>query len=399
MICKITNKSINSFMNFGKMPISNNFLKKESFKDEFFYDMNVGFSEEVSLLQLGDHPKPEQMFNKNYPFFTSSSKFMVEHFKEYAAWVMKNYLKEKSKVIEIGSNDGTMLKNFADSGFDVLGIEPSSNCAKIANENSVKTVNKFFNLDLIDSLGDHIDNTEAIIAANCICHIPDLTEVFIVVNKLLSNSGVFIFEEPYLGSMYKKVSYDQIYDEHIFIFSVSAINKIAKLFDLDLVDVIEQPTHGGSMRYVLSRKNKKPISKNVNYFLEKEKLNGHDTIEGCKIFKKNCEISKINLQNKINEIKNKNKKIVGYAATSKSTTILNYCDIGIESINCIYDTTKEKIGKFTPGSHIPIRDMNEFKNDKKDYVYLFAWNHQKEIFKKEISFLEGGGKWISHVKL
>ena len=399
MICKIKNKSINPFMSFGKMPISNNFLKKENFNDEFFYDMNVGFSEQVSLFQLGDYPKPEQMFNKNYPFFTSSSKFMVQHFKEYAAWVMKNYLKEKSKVIEIGSNDGTMLKNFVNSGFDVLGIEPSSNCAKIANENSVKTVNKFFNLDLIDSLGDHIDNTEAIIAANCICHIPDLTEVFIAVNKLLSNSGVFIFEEPYLGSMYKKVSYDQIYDEHIFIFSVSAINKIAKLFDLDLVDVIEQPTHGGSMRYVLSRKSKKPISKNVNYFLEKEKLNGHDTIEGCKIFEKDCEISKINLKNKINEIKNKNKKIVGYAATSKSTTILNYCDIGIESIDCIYDTTIEKIGKYSPGKHIPIISHENFKKNYPDYAYLFAWNHKEEIFKKEKDYVSKGGKWFSHVEL
>ena len=399
MICKINNKSFDPFMTFGKMPISNNFLKKENFKEEFFYEMNVGFSEQVSLFQLGDYPKPEQMFNKNYPFFTSSSKFMVKHFKNYAEWVIKNFLKEKSKVIEIGSNDGTMLKNFVDSGFDVLGIEPSSNCAKIANQKNIKTISEFFNSKLVDSLSDYYKKTEAIIAANCICHIPDLTDVFIAVNKLLSNTGVFIFEEPYLGSMYKKVSYDQIYDEHIFIFSVSAINKIAKIFDLDLIDAIEQPTHGGSMRYVLSRKNKKPISKNVIYFLEKEKLDGYDTIEGCEIFKKNCEISKNNLQNKINEIKKKNKKIVGYAATSKSTTILNYCNIGIESIDCIYDTTKEKIGKYSPGKHIPIISHENFNKSYPDYVYLFAWNHKEEIFKKEEDFTSKGGKWFSHVKL
>ena len=399
MICKINNKSFDPFMTFGEMPISNNFLKKENFKDEFFYEMNVGFSEQVSLFQLGDYPKPEQMFNKDYPFFTSSSKFMVKHFKNYAEWVIKNFLKEKSKVIEIGSNDGTMLKNFVDSGFDVLGIEPSSNCAKIANQKNIKTINEFFSSKLVDSLSDYYKKTETIIAANCICHIPDLTDVFIAANKLLSNTGVFIFEEPYLGSMYKKVSYDQIYDEHIFIFSVSAISKIAKIFDLDLIDAIEQPTHGGSMRYVLSRKNKKPISKNVIYFLEKEKLDGYDTIEGCEIFKKNCEISKNNLQNKINEIKKKNKKIVGYAATSKSTTILNYCNIGIESIDCIYDTTKEKIGKYSPGKHIPIISHENFNKSYPDYVYLFAWNHKEEIFKKEEDFTSKGGKWFSHVKL
>ena len=152
MICKINNKSFDPFMTFGEMPISNNFLKKENFKDEFFYEMNVGFSEQVSLFQLGDYPKPEQMFNKDYPFFTSSSKFMVKHFKNYAEWVIKNFLKEKSKVIEIGSNDGTMLKNFVDSGFDVLGIEPSSNCAKIANQKNIKTINEFFSSKLVDSL-------------------------------------------------------------------------------------------------------------------------------------------------------------------------------------------------------------------------------------------------------
>ena len=129
-------KSINPFMNFGKMPISNNFIKKENFKDEFFYNMIVGFSENVSLLQLGDYPKPEQMFNENYPFFTSSSKFMTQHFKKYSEWVMKNYLKKNSRVIEIGSNDGTMLKNFVKSNFKVLGIEPSSNCAEISNQNT-----------------------------------------------------------------------------------------------------------------------------------------------------------------------------------------------------------------------------------------------------------------------
>ena len=144
MKCKITDKSINPFMSFGKMPIANGFIKKENFSKEFFFNMEVGFNEEISLFQLNDHPKPEMMFNQNYPFFTGSSEYMKNHFKEYYKFV-KKYLKTDSKIIEIGSNDGTFLKNFTEDGNNILGFEPSKNVAEIASENKVPTVNNFFN--------------------------------------------------------------------------------------------------------------------------------------------------------------------------------------------------------------------------------------------------------------
>ncbi len=399
MICKITGKKIEPFMDFGKMPISNNFIKKENFENEFFFNMKVGFCDDVSLFQLADFPKPEQMFNENYPFFSSSSYFMQLHFEKYANWVIKNFLNSNSKIIEIGSNDGTMLKNFYKMGFDSLGIEPSSNCAEIANNNNIKTIVSFFNDAFSKTLTNHLHNTDAIIAANCICHISDLKEVFLGVERLLSKKGVFIFEEPYLGSMFEKTSYDQIYDEHIFIFSVNAINKISKLFDLELIDVLEQNTHGGSMRYVVGRKNVRTVSKNVENILKREKNLGQDTLESCIKFKLNCEISKKKLVEKIQSIKSRGKKIAGYAATSKSTTVLNYCDIGTNYIDCIFDTTKEKIGKYSPGKHIPIISYDSFYNQLPDYAYLFAWNHKEEIFKKEKEFINKGGRWISHVDI
>ena len=132
MKCKISNKPISPFMNFGKMPIANGFLRENQFQEEFFYKMEVGFSEKLSLFQLNEFPKPEKMFNQNYPFFTGSSKFMVQHFAEYALWVKKNYLKENSKLIEIGSNDGTFLSNFKNTNINFLGFEPSANVAKRA---------------------------------------------------------------------------------------------------------------------------------------------------------------------------------------------------------------------------------------------------------------------------
>ncbi len=399
MKCKITNKNISPFMSFGKMPIANGFLKAEQFEKEFFFDMEVGFSEDVSLFQLKDHPSPEQMFNERYPFFTSSSEYMKLHFSEYAKFIKKNYLKNNSKIIEIGSNDGTFLKNFKDNNLDLIGFEPSTNVAKMAIKQGIKTKNSFFNTKTIESINEFTNNTDVIFAANVICHIPNLVDLIKAVEKLLSSKGVFIFEEPYLGSMFEKTSYDQIYDEHIFMFSGTSIQKIFDLFDMELIDLIKQPTHGGSMRYIVARKNKFSKTKNMIQILDEEKFKNLDNFQFCKEFKNNCENSKKKLNDLLLNFKAEGKKIAGYAATSKSTTILNYCNINNEIIDYICDTTEEKIGKYSPGMHIPIVPVKHFRDNYPDIAYLFAWNHKKEIFEKEKEFKSKNGKWISHIDL
>lgn len=385
-------------MSFGKMPIANGFLNKKYFKKEYYFKMEVGFSKKVSLFQLLHHPKPVKMFNKNYPFFTSSSKGMIQHFEKYSNWIKKNYIKNIKNLIEIGSNDGTFLKNFLREKINIYGFEPSKNVAEISKKKGIRTINKFFNYKNVIKLKKLKKNTDFICAANAICHIPNIKDTIKSIDYLLSEKGVFVFEEPYLGSMYKKTSYDQIYDEHIYMFSVSSIYKIFKLFDFDLINVIPQETHGGSMRYVIARKNSYKINGQVYKILKYEKLKNIDNIKGCIKFKKNCEESKKNLQNKLNKIKLSNKKIAGYAATSKSTTILNYCKIDANYIDYICDTTPEKIGKFSPGMHIPIVSIDHFKKNLPDFAFLFAWNHKNEIIKKERHFNKIG-KWIAHVKL
>ena len=399
MKCKITSSEMSPFMSFGKMPIANGFLQKENFKNEFFFDLEVGFSEKICLFQLKDHPTPEQMFNENYPFFTGSSQAMKAHFKEYADFIKKNFIKNNSKIIEIGSNDGTFLSNFKDSNIEYIGFEPSSNVAKIANLNGINTLNQFFGLESLDLIKKFHHQTNVIFAANVICHIPKLVELIKTVDQLLSKDGVFIFEEPYLGSMFEKTSYDQIYDEHIFMFSATSVKKIFNMYDFELTDLVKQETHGGSMRYIISRKNARDINKNVKVILDNEKFNNLDNIESCNVFKKNCEASKLKLNNTLKNFISDGKKIVGYAATSKSTTILNYCGIDSNIIEYICDTTKEKIGKYSPGMHIPIVSIDHFRNDNPDIAYLFAWNHKEEILKKEKKFSQEVGKWISHVTL
>ena len=235
-------------------------------------------------------------------------------------------------------------------------------------------------------------------AANAICHVPDLISLIKGIDFLLEKKGLFIFEEPYLGAMYEKNSYDQIYDEHIFMFSASSIKKIFAKYDFELIDVIPQKTHGGSMRYVVGRINSFKISKNVNKILRYEKNKNIDNIKGCKNFKKNYEISKKKLLTKLKFFKKRKYKIAGYAATSKSTTILNYCNIGIKYIDYICDTTKEKVGKYSPGMHIPIVSMDHFKKNIPDRIFLFAWNHKKEILKKENN-LKNKKMWFAHIKI
>tara|TARA_B110000438_G_scaffold208590_1_gene200404 strand:+ start:31 stop:1230 length:1200 start_codon:yes stop_codon:yes gene_type:complete len=399
MKCKITDENIKPFMTFGKMPLANGFLNQNEFDSEFFYEMEVGFSEKISLFQLNDFPNPKKIFNKKYPFYTGSSQYMINHFKNYAEWLKKDFLSSNSKLIEIGSNDGTFLKNFFNTNIDYIGIEPSESVAKQATKNGIKTLNIFFNKENIENIKNFKNKTDVICAANVICHVPDLNNLISSIDSLLSSKGVFVFEEPYLGSMFSKVSYDQIYDEHIFMFSLTSVKKVFNLFDLDLIDAIPQITHGGSMRYVIGRKGKHQINSRVQKSLDLEKTKKLDNLESCLKFKKDCEDSKTNISAALHKLKEDGKTICGYAATSKSTTILNYCNIDKNIINFICDTTPDKIGKFSPGMHIPIVEVSHFHKNLPNVAYLFAWNHKEEIFAKEKEFSNKSGEWFSHVSL
>ena len=195
--------------------------------------------------------------------------------------------------------------------------------------------------------------------------------------------------------MYEKTSYDQVYDEHIYMFSLTSISKIYNLFGFDLIDATPLPTHGGSMRYILKRGKNLNKSVRLKKLLKYETKNNINNFRGCIIFKKNVESSKKKLLEKINKILEKKEKICGYGATSKSTTILNYCKINNKMIDCIFDTTKDKIGKFSPGVHIPIKNYKNFKDSGYTNVFLFAWNHKKEILKKEKKRKKI--KWFSHL--
>ena len=199
--------------------------------------------------------------------------------------------------------------------------------------------------------------------------------------------------------MFKKTSYDQIYDAHVFIFSIHSVKSIFNSQGFDLIDAFPQKTHGGSMRYVIARKGERKINKSINKLINMEKKQKLNKIESCLKFKKKCEESKKKFKNKLVELKKKGKKIAGYAASAKSCTVLNYCNVGNEIVEYIADSTIEKIGRYSPGKHIPIVSIEHFRNRPPDYTILCSWNHKKEILNKEKKYTANGGKWISHVKV
>ena len=281
--------------------------------------MDVSFNEEKSLLHLKNFPEPKQMFNESYKFFTSSSNYMIKHFENFASKMSSKFLKNNSKVVEIGCNDGTLLNFFKLKGFECMGFEPSLNVADLAEKKGLKIVKNFFSSALCEE--NFKKKTDLICAANVICHIPDLNNLIKSIDTFLSDEGIFVFEEPYLGSMFEKASYDQIYDEHIYIFSVSSIKKLFEDYGFELFLAEPQITHGGSMRYFIRRKSEKHTNSYIGNLIENEKIKKLDNIESCLNFKKNCENSKEKIINKLNSFKKKGLKISGYAATSKSTTI------------------------------------------------------------------------------
>ncbi len=397
--CRLCRAPLAPFMSFGRMPIANGFLTRAQIADEYFFELAPAFCETCGMFQLMEQPAPERMFHDAYAFFSSTSRGMQTHFARFAETVIAGPLAGAADpfVVELGSNDGIMLRHFRARGIRHLGVEPSSNVADVARGQGIETISAFFNADLADRIVREQEAADAVLAANVMCHIPDLHSVAAGIKRLLKPTGVLMFEDPYLGDMIAKTSYDQIYDEHVFIFSAHAVGNAFARHGLDLIDVQPQTTHGGSMRYVLAPAGHRPVSAAVAALLNAERAQGLDRPEAFVRFKKACEASRDGLTALLRDLRAKGKRVVGYGATSKSTTVLNYCGLSSAEIEFISDTTPIKQGKLTPGSHIPVRPHAAFAEDHPDYAVLFAWNHGAEIREKETAFTRSGGKWVLFV--
>ena len=386
-----------NFLNLGKQPITNSFLKKidkKTIKNEFFYNLSIGFDKKNYLVSLMNFINPKKMFNKEYAHRASSSLTMRESFGKVALKLKKRF--KPGICLEIGSNDGVFLKNFKKT--QIIAVEPCANLAKLTRLEGFTTYCAFWSTELIKKIIRSKGKIDLIYSANTISHIPKLKEVFDAVSIALSDKGVFVFEDPYIGSVVKYNSYDQFYDEHAHLFSLLAISKILMKTDLKVFDVETLSTHGGSIRFYVCKKNSKyQVTKKINLLRLKEIKQGLNKFNTYVDFSKRVKKSKRDLVNLMKKLKRNNKKIISYGASYKSATVFNYCNIDTKLIDYVIDTTLNKQGKFTPGKHIPIISPDMGFNESVDYAFLGAWNFEKEIKKKEKSFLRRGGKFIAHV--
>tara|TARA_B100000287_G_scaffold359207_1_gene351172 strand:- start:82 stop:1260 length:1179 start_codon:yes stop_codon:yes gene_type:complete len=381
------------FLDLGKQPIANDFIKEDEYSSPFFYDLKVVFDEDTKLVSLKDFVKPELMFNENYAYNTSMSTPMVNHFKSTADMLMEEF--RPVNVMEIGSNDGPFIRQFDPT--TAVCVEPCGNFADITYDMGYETYAEFWTTELSKKIKSECGNMDLIYSANCICHIQDLDDCFKAVANLLSEDGVFVFEDPSLLRMLERGSYDQIYDEHAHVFSVTALDNILKKNGLTLFDVDNLSVHGGSNRIYASKSSDVVVKDSVTRNLMEEKQFGVDKFETYQIFAERIEKSKKDLVNLLTKLKDEGKKVISIGATSKSTTVFNYCGIGSDLIELITDTTPDKQGTLAPGSLIPVVDRDSVRLKEYDYAFLGAWNFKDLIANKEREFVENGGKFITHV--
>ena len=385
-----------NFLNLGKQPIANSFLSSistKSLKNEYFYRLILCFDTKNFLVSVKNPVNPKIQYTDKYAHRASESQTMRKAFKSAAKKLQKRF--KPRKVMEIGSNDGVFLKNFPKK--KVIAVEPCRNLANLTKK-KFKTYPNFWNKKLSNKISKKHSKVDLIFSSNTISHIPNLKETFEAINNILSDRGVLVIEDPSLSSVIKINSYDQFYDEHVYVFSALSISNIVKNYQLKLFDVEKISNHGGSLRYFITKKkNPYRITSRLNKIINEEKKQGLNNFVTFKKFAKKVEKSKQKLVALLTKLKKKNKKIISYGATYKSTTVFNYCNINTKLIDYVTDTTINKQGRYTPGMHIPVISPEEGINEKVDYAFLGAWNFKKEIFKKEKKLIKKKLRFITHV--
>jgi len=387
---------LNPVIDFGKMPIANAFCTPDQFAEEFFYNLVLGFDPKTKAIGLVNPVPLKKMFHDHYAFYSSTSYGMQIHFAQTARKLLP--IAKKGLVVELGSNDGIMLEAWKNLNIPAIGVEPSKNVAEVSKHKGHKVVVKYTNDKVVDQILA-LGKVTLVYSANTFCQFANITEYLGYVTRLIGKNGVFVFEDPYFLDIFEKTSYDQIYDEHVWYFTVSFMNNMLEPLGYHVFNCEHIEVHGGELRMYVGHKDTFPAKPIVSKWLAKES-NLDRKIEALRI---NIMKSKIKLLEILNRVKKERKTICGFGATSKSTTIFNYCGIGPDLIPFVTDTTPIKIGKYYPGVHIPIVKQEVFEEGKIDskkkidYAFLGAWNHFKEISKYQEWYTKSGGHWITHV--
>jgi methylation protein EvaC len=350
------------------------------------------------MVQQLEEVPPNQMYRADYPYRASGSLMIRQHFEGVAREIAETLSDHPNGfVVEIGSNDGVMLNRLAAAGMRHLGVDPAARAADVARSQGVNVRTDFFNKSTAGEILAEHGHANLIFSANTFSHISYLDSIFHGVDLLLGPDGLFVFEDRSLADILRNNYFDQIYDEHIYLFSVSSVKAMANHFGFELVDVKHLPIHGGSFRYTVARAGSRKPTAAVGEFLAQEESDGLADDAVYLRFSATVERIKSDLVSLLRDLRSEGRTVMGYGATSRSATVLNYCNIGPDLLPLVCDSTPEKQHTMTPGSMIPVCPPDAFAQPYPDFALLFAWNHAKEIMAKERQFVEQGGRWILYV--
>ncbi|WP_205509868.1 class I SAM-dependent methyltransferase [Longitalea arenae] len=394
--CKTELKHV--FIDLVNSPASNSFITGEQLNEpETFYPLKVYTCHNCFLVQVDEYKKSDAIFNSDYVYFSSYSTTWLAHARDYANKMVERFgFNTGSQVIEIASNDGYLLQYFHQKNIPVLGIEPTANTAKVAVDKGIETIVDFFGVKLATALKVQGRQADLLLGNNVLAHVPDIVDFVKGLKLALKPQGVITMEFPHLMQLVENNQFDTIYHEHFSYLSFGTVKNIFAAQGLELFDVEELPTHGGSLRIYGKHAEdaSKTISPAVGRLLQKEEGKGMNGLDWYSHFQQKALQVKLDLIQKLIHLKRENATVAAYGAAAKGNTLLNYCGIKNDLIDFVVDANPHKQGKYLPASHIPVVNEAHLKQVKPQYVIILPWNLKEEITRQLAYIKEWGGRFI-----
>ena len=394
--CKTELKHV--FIDLVNSPASNSFLTAEQLHEpEAFYPLKVYTCHQCFLVQVDEYKKSDAIFNSDYVYFSSYSTTWLAHAREYTQKMVERFgLNSTSQVIEVASNDGYLLQYFQQRNIPVLGIEPTSNTAKVAIEKGIETLVEFFGVKLANELKAKHIQADLLLGNNVLAHVPDIVDFVKGLKGALKPQGVITMEFPHLMQLVDNNQFDTIYHEHFSYLSFGTVQKIFAAQGLEMFDVEELTTHGGSLRiYAKHAADKsKPVGAAVHALLQKEADRGMNGLAYYDNFQQKALQVKLNLLEFLIAQKRAGKRVAAYGAAAKGNTLLNFCGVKQDLIEFVVDANPNKQGKWLPASHIPVVNESELKIARPDYVIILPWNLKEEITRQLAYIKEWGAQFV-----